>query len=139
MATSAIAAIAYIVLLSTDSNQEKAKQRNLLFPDLFNVLDKVDKIEFLKNDNKLIVKKIEGEWVVESADNYPAKVATIKKFLLDLTEIRTIDIKTTDPSQHRNLAVNNIGEEGQNRFQITISIEQVKEIAKLRLTELINE
>ena len=47
MATSAIAAIAYIVLLSTDSNQENAKQRNLLFPDLFNVLDKVDKIELL--------------------------------------------------------------------------------------------
>ena len=135
MATSAIAAIAYIVLLSTDSNQENAKQRNLLFPDLFNVLDKVDKIEFLKNDNKLIVKKIEGEWVVESADNYPAKVATIKKFLLDLTEIRTIDIKTTDPSQYRNLAVNHIGEEGQDRFQITISIEQGKEIVKFIIKE----
>ena len=135
MATSAIAAIAYIVLLSTDPNQENARQRNLLFPDLFNVLDKVDQIEFLKNDNKLIVKKIEGEWVVESADNYPAKVSTIKKFLLDLTEIRTIDIKTTDPSQHRNLAVNHIGEEGQNRFQITISIEQGKEIAKFIIKE----
>ena len=74
MAISAVAAIAYIVLLSTDSNQENAKQRNLLFPDLFNVLDKVNKIEFLKNDNKLIIRKIEGDWVVESADNYPAKV-----------------------------------------------------------------
>ena len=63
MAISAVAAIAYIVLFSIDSNQENAKQRNLLFPDLFNVLDKVDKIEFLKSDNKLIVKKIKGEWL----------------------------------------------------------------------------
>ena len=135
MAISAVAAIAYIVLFSIDSNQENAKQRNLLFPDLFNVLDKVDKIEFLKSDNKLIVKKIKGEWVVESADDYPARVSTIKKFLLDLTEIKTIDIKTTDPSQYRNLAVNHIGEKGLNRLQITISIEQGKEIIKFIVKE----
>ena len=63
------------------------------------------------------------------------RVSTIKKFLLDLTEIKTIDIKTTDPSQYRNLAVNHIGEEGQDRFQITISIEQGKEIVKFIIKE----
>ena len=99
------------------------------------MLDKVDKIEFLKSDNKLIVKKIKGEWVVESADDYPARVSTIKKFLLDLTEIKTIDIKTTDPSQYRNLAVNHIGEKGLNRLQITISIDQGKEIVKFIVKE----
>ena len=73
--------------------------------------------------------------VVESADDYPARVSTIKKFLLDLTEIKTIDIKTTDPSQYRNLAVNHIGEKGLNRLQITISIDQGKEIVKFIVKE----
>jgi len=135
MATTAIAAITYIVIFSVDSNQGGAKQSNLLFPNLFNVLDKIEKIEFLKNDNQLVVKKIEGKWVVGSADNYPANVSMIKKFLFNLTEIKTINIKTTNPSQHRNLAVNDIGEEGEDRFQITISIEPEKEITKFVIKE----
>lgn len=135
MATMAIGAIAYIVLFSVDSSYQSTKHDNLLFPNLFNVLEKIEKIELLKNDKQLIVKKIEGEWVIESADNYPANVTKIKKFLLDLTEIKIINIKTINPSQYHNLAVNDIEEEGQNRFQITIFSEQGKEIIKFIIKE----
>ncbi|MDC3067259.1 DUF4340 domain-containing protein [Pseudomonadota bacterium] len=135
MATMAIAAVAYILFLSVDLNGRNTNQYDLLFPDLFNALDKVEKIKLEKEGNKLVLKKTGEQWLIESADNYPANVSAIKKFLLNLTEIKTLTVKTTDPSLYRSLAVNSIEEEGQNRFQITISIESGIEIAEFTVKE----
>ena len=135
MAAMAIVAVAYVFFLSINPNKEDTNQYNLLFPDLFNALDKIEKIEMVKKSDKLVLKKIKKQWVVENADNYPANVSTIRKFLLNLTEVKTINTKTTDPSQYRNLAVNNIEEEGQNRFQITIFNGSGNEITKFTVKE----
>ncbi len=135
MASLAIAAVGYILFLSTDPDKGTTNQYNSLFPDLFNNLDKVEKIKLVKQGNTLVLKKIQNQWVVKSADNYPANVSTIKKFLLDLTAIKTINIKTSDPLQYRNLAVNKIEDEGHNRFQITISNESGNEIEKFIVKE----
>ena len=71
MATMAIVAVVYILFLSVDTNGRSTNQYNLLFPDLFNVLDKVEKIKLEKEGNEVVLKKTGEHWLIESADNYP--------------------------------------------------------------------
>ena len=129
MAIIALSFILYITIEGKDISKDNVKHNALFLPALFKDIDKIIEINIQDGKDKLVLSRVEEQWVVKSADDYPANVSVIKKLLLDLTGIKILRIKSNQKLQHRNLGVNPIEEQGKERLQITILKEskQVKE------------
>lgn len=130
MAMIAIAAITYITFPTAGVDRRSNGSQNvLLFPSLFKGLNEINKIQVQSNQGQLILTKEKGRWILSTADNYPADISIIKKFLLQLTEIKVIKTKTRNEIQYAALGVNPIEDKGYERYQITIYKKQ-NEIAQ---------
>ena len=122
MSIIAIASILYITLYTDglDRSNSISNQNIWLFPSLLTVVDEINQIQIQLNNEQLILKKLKGSWVLNTADNYPANIPIIKKFLLQLTGIKIIKTKTSKETEYRALGVNSLEQEGYDRYQITI-------------------
>ena len=126
MAIIALSFILYITIDGKDISKNTVNQNALFLPALFKEIDKIIEINIQDGKDKLVLSKVEEQWIVKSAADYPANVSVIKQLLLNLTEIKILRIKSNQQPQHRNLGVNPLGEEGKERLQITIFNESKK-------------
>ena len=78
-----------------------------------------------------MLSKVEEQWIVKSADDYPANVSD-KQLLLNLTEIKILRIKSNQQPQHRNS--NPLGEEVKKdcKLQFLTNQKRSKKILFLR-------
>ncbi len=79
-------------------------------PNLVEVINDIKVIEISNSKDSFIIEAKNEEWTIPSLSNYPVSKKKIKKFLLDLSEIKTIEKKTSNPDLFLRLGVKGVSE-----------------------------
>ncbi len=89
---------------------EKAK---LLFPNLTAQINDVDAITVQNHTGKFTVKrKPDGAWVVATKYDYPARFGTVKRVIVGVSDMKTIEAKTDDPKLFGDLGLSDVTADG---------------------------
>jgi len=116
------------------SEQKKASTsitKSILYPNLLENFSQVAQIKIRNNEKEITLKKLGKQWVISENDNFLAKPELIRGTLLQIARLKKIEKKSTSDAGHRILGVNNLGEEGIPRQQITFSTSSNKTLASL--------
>lgn len=104
------------------SEQKKASTsitKSILYPNLLENFNQVSQIKIRNNEKEITLIKIGKQWMISENDNFLAKPELIRKTLLQIARLKKIEKKSTSDTGHRVLGVNDLGEEGIPRQQIT--------------------
>jgi len=79
-----------------------------LFPDLEAKLADAQTIEVVKHDAKFDIVRHGDDWVVPDKSDYPARAEMVRKALVGLAELETIDAKTRNPALYGRLHLQDV-------------------------------
>lgn len=81
-----------------------------LFPGLVNRINDVARIEIKSSESRsVILQQQDGQWQIQSADNYPAVIDRIKNTVISLSELKILATKTDNPKLYPELGVEDPG------------------------------
>jgi len=93
----------------------------LLFPELRNQIASVTQISLQRQEKQILIQKNErGNWVLPFAANYPVDIAKIRMMLAGLSEIATVEPKTSDPNRYATLGVQDLETKGSTSLRLTV-------------------
>lgn len=93
-------------IFAYQSSAPTTKQEKVfLFPALSAKINDINKITIKSNTNKIILQKSENNWVIVSADNYPAIFEKVRAAVVSLAQFKIIAEKTDNPSLYAKLGV----------------------------------
>jgi len=126
-----------IIIVATLTNQSRAPQTKIeketLFPELANRINDVASIKIKSNGNPdVILKKMEGgQWVIQSADNYPAQIDKIKDVVVSLSQLKILATKTDNPELYPELGVEGTAVDNTSSLLLTFSDQSGTALASL--------
>ena len=91
-----------------------------LFGGLETKLAGAQVIEIAKGDTKFAVVRRGDAWVVPDKSDYPARADVVRKALVGLSELETVDTKTRNPELYSRLNLQDPSAEGSKAVQITV-------------------
>ncbi|MBI3514208.1 MAG: DUF4340 domain-containing protein [Proteobacteria bacterium] len=91
-----------------------------LFSGLETTLAGAQVIEIAKADAKFTIVRRGDAWVVPDKSDYPARVDMVRKTLVGLAELETVDTKTRNPELYSRLNLQDPSAEGSKAVQITV-------------------
>lgn len=100
-----------VIVVAALFTQSRAPQttieKELLFPELAEKINDVARIEIKSSkDRDVVLQKMEGgQWILQSADNYPAKFDRIKDVVVSLSQLKILATKTDKPMLYPELGV----------------------------------
>ncbi|MFT5426988.1 MAG: hypothetical protein ACI9ZT_001937 [Gammaproteobacteria bacterium] len=108
-------------------------EKELLFPELSNKINDVARIEINNSEDRNVIlqKMQDGQWTVESADNYPAKFDKIKDTVVSLSELKILAEKTDNPKRYPELGVEGPEYKDTSSLLLTLSNDTGAAIASL--------
>ncbi len=115
-----------VIVIAALFTQSRAPQttieKEFLFPELANKINDVTRIEIKSSeDPDVILKKMEnGQWALQSADNYPAQFDKIKDVVVSLSQLKILATKTDNPELYPDLGVE--GPEGNNTSSLLLTL-----------------
>ncbi len=115
-----------IIIAAALFNQSRAPQTSVeketLFPELTNRINDVSHIEIKSSeDPDVILQKMEdGQWALQSADNYPAQIDKVKDVVVSLSQLKILATKTDNPELYPELGVE--GPEGKNTSSLLLTL-----------------
>ena len=115
-----------IIIIAALFTQSRAPQttieKEVLFPELANKVNDVARIEIKSSENRnVILQKIQGgQWVIQSADNYPALFDKIKDAVVSLSQLKILATKTDNPKLYPDLGVE--GPEGKDTSSLLLTL-----------------
>ncbi len=102
--TTALITIAFFIAESRAP--QTTVEKKILFPELADKINDVAHIEVVRsNDDTILQKTANGQWVLQSADNYPAQFEKIKGTVIGLSKLRILARKTDNPKLYAELGV----------------------------------
>lgn len=100
-------------LSKEESEQREDQDAGIVFLNtLSQKLNDVAAVKILETDKETNLKFQGEQWSLQEKNNYPADFSKVKKMLLDLSQFKTIESKTSKPESYGRLGVQNIGEPG---------------------------
>ena len=110
LAALVVTAAVVLSLSRHDSGQESPA----LYPQLAKELEKVSAIRLFGagNERKVELRRTDGIWRVSERFDYPASTEKVRQLLLDLSEAKTIEEKTSNATNYPSLGVEDVTEEG---------------------------
>ena len=124
------------------SEQKKASTsitKSILYPNLLENFNQVAQIKIRNNEKEITLIKIGKQWMISENDNFLAKPELIRGTLLQIARLKKIEKKSTSDAGHRILGVNDLGEEGIPRQQITFSTSSNITLASLIIGKKITD
>lgn len=110
------------VMLSKRHAPQTSLERSLLFPQFAERINDVYRIELIDSEIKpVILQRQEDQWVVVSADNYPARLDLIRQLVFVLSELKVLAKKTDNPGLYSNLGVEDPGVGSGTAVLLTVS------------------
>ena len=115
-----------IIITAAFFNQSHAPQTTIeketLFPGLANKINDVSRIEIKSSkDHDVILQKMNnGQWALQSADDYPAQFDKIKDVVVSLSQLKILATKTDNPKLYPELGVE--GPEGNNTSSLLLTL-----------------
>jgi hypothetical protein len=91
-----------------------------IFPGLETKLAGAQLIEIAKHDGKFTIVRRGDAWVVPDKSDYPARADMVRKALVGLAELETIDAKTRNPELYGRLNLQDPSADGSKAVQITV-------------------
>jgi hypothetical protein len=88
-------------------------------------------IEIAKHDGKFAVVRRDDRWVVPDKSDYPARADMVRKALVGLGELETVDVKTRNPELFNRLNLQDPSTDGSKAIQITVKDAQDGVLAAL--------
>ena len=76
-----------------------------LVPSFNEMLEKISYIEFVNNQGSSIIEKVDDQWLLTSANNFPANTELLSRFFIQLREAKIIDNKTNREDLHYKLGL----------------------------------
>jgi hypothetical protein len=81
-----------------------------VLPGLAGALNDVNQVSIVKADERTSVtlKRTDAGWQVGERDDYPADASKVRKLLIDLSELQTVEEKTSNPQHYAQLGVEDV-------------------------------
>jgi len=96
--TVAVAGAAIYSVHMQNENTGAVQEARPLFPDLKSQINNVDAITVQNHDGMFTVQRnADGSWVVPTKYDYPANFSAVKKVVVGIADMKTVEAKTDDP------------------------------------------
>lgn len=106
LATITIILVIITILISNANVPQKSFEKVGLFPELADKINDIAYIEVQQGDNDpVVIEKKQDQWLISSADNYPAKIEQIKMTAIALSQSMILAKKTDNPARYESLGV----------------------------------
>jgi hypothetical protein len=105
----------------------------LAFPGLAPRLAEARKIELARQAQATTLTRDGDIWRIGESGGYPARPERVHELLADLTELRLVEERTSDPARHADLGVDDPGREGGTAVKLRVLDGQDQPIAELIL------
>ena len=115
-----------VIIIAALMNQSRAPQTTIeketLFPELANKVNDVTRIELKSSEapDVILQKMQDGQWTLQSADNYPAQFDKVKDVVVSLSQLKILATKTDNPGLYPELGVE--GPEGKNTSSLLLTL-----------------
>lgn len=111
--------IGYFVV--QDRQSPTVSDHGLYFPGLVDQINDVTEIRITASQAKFSIRSIGEKWRLDVADDYPVRFELVQNFLIGMSQLRKLELKTDDPDRHSVLNLSGVDVEGSS----TISIELI--------------
>lgn len=93
-----------------------------LLPGLEDEVNAINEIVIRHKDGEFSIVRTEaGDWVVPEKGGYPADFEKLKRTVLALARMKTVEPKTRDPHLFAELGLADVGQEGSNAILVTMT------------------
>jgi hypothetical protein len=82
--------------------------RALVFPDVEPNLNRISAVSIVTSSRKITIKRSEKAWIIPELDDYPVPFEKVKTALVDLSKLRFLEAKTSDPARYGRLEVEDL-------------------------------
>src|SRR5690349_16072683 len=130
-ATVLVAGVAALTLQRRESSVRSAEAHVKLFPGLDKAVKDAAKIVVTRKSGTATLEKKDGTWGLAEKSGYPVEVEPVRKTLLALADMETVEAKTQNPALHAELGVEDPDKEGSKSTLLTVQDASGKELAKL--------
>ena len=94
-------------------------EQTILSENLDNRINDVAQIFIESENGSLNIVKLDDDWGIMQADNYPARFEKVKKLVIDAAGLNVISPKTSNPELFRELGLEDPGEENSRSSLLT--------------------
>lgn len=108
------------MLITIYQAEDTSDDFSLLYPELFEQLDDVDKITFKGEQDEFTLQYDGKNWVISDYYNYLADKELVRRMLVDMADARILEQKTEDPELYPVLGVEGAEVEGGASFEIKL-------------------
>lgn len=130
-ATAAAAAAAFVTLRGRESAVASAEKQERLFPQLKQSINDAETITVERKDGAFTLQKQSDGWGLAEKSGYPVDLEPVRKTLLTLADMKTLEAKTSSPELYAKLGVEDPTAEGAKSSKITIKNGAGQELAQL--------
>lgn len=94
-----------MMLITIYRTEDSKDEYGLLFPNLFEQLSEVDHIHFASGEGEFTLYRKGEDWFLREHYDYPANFDEVKRMLIDISEAKILERKTSDPEKYPVLGV----------------------------------
>jgi len=116
----AIAVIGATVVVAQRRPATTLAQGQRLFAGLEQQLEGAQTIEIAKHDGKFVIARQGDHWVVPDKSDYPARPEMVRKALVGLAELETVEPKTANKELYGRLNLQDVAVDGSKAVEITV-------------------
>ncbi|MBM3557604.1 MAG: DUF4340 domain-containing protein, partial [Alphaproteobacteria bacterium] len=128
----ALVAVGAAVMVGRDDAATAPAKPLPLYPGLIERLNDVVELRIEAKTGSLVIAQAEGDaWIMPEKGGYPAKFDAVKKALLGVAEIKTIEAKTAKPELYSKIAVEDRSAKDSGATLVTLKGKDGKPAAEL--------
>ena len=132
-------AITILVSIYRDSENRRVEGERFLFPNLsvstdknsLELLNNIAEIKVVNGNNEFVIKRNEDNWFLPNLANYPVPLDKIKRVIVGIAQLETIEPKTKNPALHGELDLNSEISKINNSSKVTLVNDNNEEIAAI--------
>jgi hypothetical protein len=117
---SALAVVGAVVAVAQNRPATTLAQGQRLFEGLDARLEGAHSLEIAKHDVKFVIARRGDGWVVPDKSDYPARAEMVRKALVGLAELDTVEAKTRNPELYGRLDLQDITTAGSKALRVTV-------------------
>ena len=88
-----------------DNSSKNNLPSESLIPTFDDILKQIAYIEFSNDAGKSVIEDINGQWLITTANDFPANTELLSRFFIQLREAKILETKTSRPDLHYKLGL----------------------------------
>lgn len=129
--TAAFAVAAVVTLSSREKSVQSSETKTLLFPELKARLADAAVLTIQRAGSTVVVRKTGDSWGLADKSDFPVDVEPIRKTLLTLSEMQTVEAKTKNADAYAKLGVDDVTAPDAKSTLLTLQDASGKKLAEL--------